>query len=749
MTQVSNNQISVQTFNEMGQHIAVVFSDFVKLIQEAALRALEWLVNAFQAISRYMFGEASVIQVDNPIVEDPSNGPNKNPDLSMVDNNNDPTKNSHPGLNPPVVDNQNQSNQSIQSGESGKPVRTKAQPKHKSKSAKQTLKDVAQKYKKTAIKKNPLLVQQPQPPIQDNQKNNNIDLSQDHSIDPPQEDFEEQLQDKIEEPIRNPVRKRRDERAKSVVEAVHSSRIFPERKILDKTKNFSENLLALNLTLEKAKLGSIPREEVEVPPENLLDSNFFKSGSALQMSNDLTASTLRFIQTQNLQAEMLLKDILEYPGIKFTADSAELVIKYCADMLATRRDLTDDEANMFKKFFFEVANFDVKADGRFEPGALKGHVDLQSFLSKHLNEYLDEDNRCEEPLHLLLEQEENNPNLANDRDHILKKHLAKAKLSLRLGVNPVPTGEGNNGAVFLDDPFEPGKMQHIAVFKAHPEYTASISGYVNWVKRESKKYVGQASLLHYDFIDEKKRINTEQFAEIAAYEFSKICGLPFAPAAKWTKFQHGRGNEPLEGAFIYFLKGYSPLSKQMKTIEVRKTSEREEDIITDQEKDQVALICAAQFALGNLDPTLNDFFVRGTKLSDITAIDFGNSFKIDSAGFGVNFNAQHNEGNYKKIPMADLEFSDNVRMLIQEMFSDKNIDKWKEELTKQGYGAFVNQPIRGETGLREKKFRNRCQMLRDGVRLGLPEFKSPATMAEIKYEYDYTTVQEKIAEAQK
>src|SRR5262249_43971914 len=160
-------------------------------------------------------------------------------------------------------------------------------------------------------------------------------------------------------------------------------------------------------------------------------------------------------------------------------------------------------------------------------------------LSEFLNEYLTPECQCKHSLHKLIDLQNQTPELKNDRDHQLKVQIAKAKLALRLGIKPVPTAEGANGAVFLVDPFvnsENPYDQYVAVFKAHPDYYWTINGIVDWlVKEKIKPKVGQARLLHHEYF--KGKVHSEQYAEVAAYEFSKICDLPVVPASTWTTIE--------------------------------------------------------------------------------------------------------------------------------------------------------------------------------------------------------------------
>jgi hypothetical protein len=403
-----------------------------------------------------------------------------------------------------------------------------------------------------------------------------------------------------------------------------------------------------------------------------------------------------------------------------SAEQVEKILEYCAHVIAKKLNPSDDELRQVKAFFFEVADFTNKK--LYMDGSLRGKSELQSLLLRFLHEYVPEVDAAI-PL-------SKNPATLTD-DERLQLQIAKARLALRIGYPPVPTGEGANGAQFIIDPFEKGQ-QYIGVFKAPPSYGWSATDLANWFsKKVVKPYFGQARLLHHEPFDAAGRMNAEQFAEVAAYELGKRCGLKIAPPAAWVQLKHKNSDGSIkeaEGSFILFLRGFTPLSKIASILEER-ASPGSKNPLQQEEVDQIAMMCAGQFALGNLDPTFNDIFVRmdgEQRIQEMVAIDFGNAFKIRNG-------STNNEGKYGLMPSADTPFSARVKDEIQQKFTDEVIDQWIGDLENKNCREFL-------TAEKEAQLRLRFQYVREGVAHQLEQFKSPAAMAHIKSDNDYSQI---------
>lgn len=358
-----------------------------------------------------------------------------------------------------------------------------------------------------------------------------------------------------------------------------------------------------------------------------------------------------------------------------------------------------------QKFFLElIPQYEAtKGEQVFNRGYLRGRVELQRLLSPGLDE--------------LLKQQEETEALKDDSGHQLNIAWEKAQLGLKLGVAPIPTGAGANGALFLLDPFEDSDLQAVAVYKAPPKLEWSFEGITNTLIRLFKQeFVGQARLCN-------RNGDAEQFSEAAVPELCNILDINIAPPAMMKKIEweeHGE-TKSLEGAFIFFLDGYAPMSKFP---DLR--SKKVEDY-TQEEKNKYHQMSGAQWALGNVDLHGDNIFIMraqdGTIL-DVMGIDFGNALKENNAGGNLGeWGLMGNARAFADWPIAQCPFSQEVKNEIVEKYTNEAIDSWLEKLESMGRRDFA-------TGDMEKLLRQRFMILREGVKK--EEINSPVDLARIQ-----------------
>lgn len=365
---------------------------------------------------------------------------------------------------------------------------------------------------------------------------------------------------------------------------------------------------------------------------------------------------------------------------KIHSKDIKVAVRYCVKR-AEAGQLSVKEKEQICAFFSKISTLPNEQFDRH--ALLKEKYALQRILSPELDQ--------------LLDSQEKNPSLTTDTQHQLNISIAKAKLSIELGFGVSNAGNGVNGAQIIRDL----ENNPVGVFKARPE--------IKWyqISEHMKKYFGQARLLSNNDL-------SQQFAEVAAYEFDKIMGFKLAPAATMVELKNR------EGAFLAFLSGYKELKKYEKDFEARTSYDKSERLLWQKK-------CLYKYLVGDLDPHNENIFVRlneDGKLIDVRVIDHGNCFITKNPG---EWGSKGNLGNWGNYKISKDDFEPEILDLIQNGLTEKNLNQFVVNMGEKRED-FWTIPM-------DKLQRDRLRILRECVIN--KTIKNPYELAKVQTQRDY------------
>lgn len=357
------------------------------------------------------------------------------------------------------------------------------------------------------------------------------------------------------------------------------------------------------------------------------------------------------------------------------------VVEYC-DKLSQRDEVSDEEKAWIQDILLQLSGLN---ESLFSRTLLSHKEKLQRILSSDLD--------------TLLTQEEKEPSLKQNKDHLLDIALAKAQLSTKMGYLTKRAG-GCNGAMIIHDLED----HPVGVFKT-PQ-----TDLISRIKHFFKRCLGQERLFN------RRDIMNESYSEVAMYYFSEIFGFNLAPAAKMTRM-FGR-----EGAFIGFLKDY----EELKNVEIslkKKATFDQDELITWQ------LAMVAIFASWNFDPHNCNILVSMTndKLTHVKVIDAGNNFAERLPEWGCSGYRTYPSG----LSISDKDFDPKVIHFIKENLTIEKLNAFIERVKKDHRPDFISNDMAQilATGI---------LVLRESVVSG--KIKTPSALLNIKSAKDLNKV---------
>lgn len=296
--------------------------------------------------------------------------------------------------------------------------------------------------------------------------------------------------------------------------------------------------------------------------------------------------------------------------------------------------------------------------------------------------------------------------IAEVETHALKSRIAKAKLTLNLGTQPLGS-KGATGTVILK--FVNGKK--LGVFKPGSAYANLSIRIKNFFKRW---FFGQLYYLHRDPLAQPK-------AEVINYLFDRHFNFNrMSPPSQLVTL------EERQGAFQLFLQETEFLEASDPDLQ------HFLEMMTGDSKQDFPLLSPFQLMtiydllLMQLDRHLGNWGFNKSTFTHIRLIDNANSLIERHPNRWTKWLLRH-QYEWKKFPLAQIPFRPDIRNFILNTLTDEAVRDFIQDLKKSSdFSSFLNTDI-------EHNILRQLTMLR---RAALNRNASPATLAELRTEQE-------------
>lgn len=277
----------------------------------------------------------------------------------------------------------------------------------------------------------------------------------------------------------------------------------------------------------------------------------------------------------------------------------------------------------------------------------------KTLLSKSLQNLLSPELLNLRQMRMIEKQTSTNKN--RDEALRLKKRVVKAKLAFKLGVK-MKSNTGSTGSYRLFS--VNGKP--LGVFKSSLDC-------VNWFVR-LKQFIKRWS--YGQRIHLSSHSAAQPMTEVAAMRLDRKCNFYLTPYSDIIEING------IKGAFLEFLDTYKEAKEILSDFE-KKPSYTHEEIVLFQK------MAVYDYLIGNLDRHEENWFVRfadnTTNIVDLKCIDNGNSFIKSNPSIKY---LMKNQYKWKKEKIAQIPFTDEIKLLVKQNVSQKQIEEFISEMTK-------------------------------------------------------------------